>query len=264
MASVIELPCPNCERVLKVPESVFGKKIKCKHCGEPFEVEKVDLDDLDDDEPKAKKKKADAGDKPTVKPSKPGGAATKAKKEEPKKEAPKKEEPKKEEAKPAGTYSFADDEEEGAKPNPLGVVDEGQDIPRCPHCAKELDPPDAVICIHCGFNNVTREKAETKKVWEPTTEDWVHHLAPGILAVVGCIVILVLDIVCWVNMRDWMLDTFLEKDELDATGQKAFYVKPGAFITFIIAADILPFLALARFAYRRLVVDNKPSEKVKT
>ena len=28
MASVAEIPCPNCEKTLKVPAAVFGKRIK--------------------------------------------------------------------------------------------------------------------------------------------------------------------------------------------------------------------------------------------
>ena len=214
MATVIDLPCPNCERVLKVPESVFGKKIKCKHCGEPFEVERIDLDDLDDD-PKPKKKKKPAEDKPAVKPSKPGGAV-KAKKEG---------EPKKEEPKPAAApYKFQDDDDddEGAKPTPLGTVDEGEEIPRCPFCAKELDPPDAKVCLHCGFNNVTRVKADSKKVWAPDSSDWMNHLGPGILAAVGAILLLVLNIVVYANMRDWMTDTFLQKEEKDAQETEPF------------------------------------------
>jgi hypothetical protein len=257
MPITIDLPCPNCERVLKVPETVFGKKIKCKHCGEPFEVEQIDLDD---DEPKAKKKKPPA-DKPVPKPSKPGGTTVTTKKEEPKKEEPKKEEPK-----PAPTpYKFQDDDEEdSAKPSPLGVVYEGEEIPRCPHCAKELDPPDAVVCIHCGFNNVTRTKAESKQVWEPDTNDWINHLGPGIAAAVGAILLIVLNIVCLVSMRDWLTDTFLQKEEKDAQGEIAFYVKPGAFITFILAATIIPIIKFTKFAIKRLAIDNKPTEKVKT
>ncbi len=252
MAIVIDLPCPNCERTLKVPETVFGKKIKCKHCGEPFLVEPLD----DEDEPKPKKK-------PAVQPSKPGGASVKAKKEpvpEPKKEEPKKPD------QPA-PYKFQDDDDDddkGAKPNPLGLIDEGEEVPRCPFCAKELDPPDAKVCIHCGFNNVTRTQAESKKVWAPDSNDWMTHLGPGIAAAVGAILLLVLNIVCFVNMRDWMTDTFLQKEEKDAQGEIAFFVKPGAFITFIIAATLLPLIGMTRFAIKRLAIDNKPTEKVKT
>jgi hypothetical protein len=142
-------------------------------------------------------------------------------------------------------------------------VDGGEDIPRCPFCAHELDPPDAVVCLNCGFNNVTRVRAESKKVWAPDSSDWMSHLAPGILALVGCIALIVLDVICYLNMREWLTGTFLQKDDKGADGEIAFYVKPGAFITFIIAATILPIIGFARFAVKRLAIEYMPTEKVK-
>jgi hypothetical protein len=252
MASVIEIACPNCDKPLKVPDTVFGKKIKCKYCEQAFVVRDPDADER----PRGK---------PAVKPSKPGGAGVRAKKPpaDPQKAEVKKEEPKKEEPKPASTYKFEDDDDDGAKPTPLQVIDEGVDIPRCPHCAKELDPPDARVCIHCGFNTLTRVKAETKKVWEPDANDWINHLGPGILALVISIAILVLNVVVYVNMRDWMTGTFLMKDDKGPDGETAFFVKPGAFITFVYAADIMPFLACTRFAIKRLCIEYQPTEKIK-
>ena len=38
MASVVEITCPECEENLKVPPSVFGKRVKCKHCNHAFVV----------------------------------------------------------------------------------------------------------------------------------------------------------------------------------------------------------------------------------
>jgi hypothetical protein len=272
MAIVIEIPCPECDRIIKVRESDFGKKLKCKHCGARIEVEEVDLDELDDDDEdekprkKGKKRKEDEDDKP-VKASKPGGAVKPKKKEEDAKPAPKgaKPEPKKEEPAPAAsTYQFDDDEGEGgAPPKALGVVDEGQDVPRCPHCAAELDPPDAKVCKECGFNNVTRTKADFKKTWAPSGEDYFQHLGPGVIALVICIGLIVLDIICLLNMRDWLTDTFLQKDEKDAQGEITFYVKPGAFITFIWAATLMPIIGLGHFAVKRLLINNQPEEKVK-
>src|SRR5262245_36566364 len=131
MPTTVEIPCPNCEKSLKVPDSVFGKKIKCKHCGHTFVVP-------DPDEQPGKPAKS-------VKPSKPGGTTAKAKpKDEPK------EEPKPQPA-PAAKTPLDDDDDDSATPNPFGVVEE-KDVARCPHCAKELEPPDAIICVHCGFN----------------------------------------------------------------------------------------------------------------
>jgi len=238
----VEIPCPNCEKALKVPESVFGKKIKCKDCGHAFVVR-------DPSAPKSSGPTKPGG------PSKPGGASVKAKKEE---------EPKEEQKPAASTYKFEDDEDEGAKPNPLGMVDEGQDVARCPFCAKELEPPDAIVCVHCGFNNVTRVRAESKKVWAPDANDWMQHLAPGVLALIGCIALIVLDIMSWINMREWLTGTFLQKDDKDAQGEIAFYVKPGAFITFILAATILPIIGMGRFAIKRLAIEYMPTEKAKT
>ena len=242
MASVTEIPCPNCEQPLKVPESVLGKKIKCKQCGHPFVAEA----------PAARK-----ATKPAVKPSKPGGAAVKVKKEEAAKPTP--------ESKPDGPapYKFQDDDDDGgAKPNPLGIIAEA-DVARCPFCAKELDPPDAKVCLHCGFNNLTRERAESKKVWAPDANDYLNHLGPGVAALLICIALIVIDIICWVNMSDWMTDTFLMNDELGADGKKSFLVKPGALITLILAATVLPIIKTARYAITRLAIENQPAEKIK-
>lgn len=242
MASVAEIPCPNCEKTLKVPDTVFGKKIKCKYCGHPFVVDDPDADE--------KPKKA------AVKPSKPGGATAKPKKEEP-------EPVPKPDAGPV-PYKFEDDDEDamGAKPNPLGVISEA-DVPRCPFCAVELDPPDAKVCLACGFNNLTRVRAETKKVWAPDSNDWINHLGPGVGALVICIALIVLDIVVMLNMREWLTGTFLEKEQLGADGQKAFFVRPSAFVTLIWAATVMPIIGTGRFAIKRLFIDNKPSEKLK-
>src|SRR5262245_55958990 len=36
MADMITIICPECEKSIKAPESVVGKKIRCKGCGEIF------------------------------------------------------------------------------------------------------------------------------------------------------------------------------------------------------------------------------------
>lgn len=237
MATVNEIACPSCELPLKVPDAVLGKKIKCKGCGHAFVAE-------------VKPAKG-------AKPAKPAAAAPK-----------KKEEPKKEEPKPASApYKFEDDDDEGdggAKPKPMGLITE-EDVPRCPFCAQELDPPDAIVCLHCGFNNITRTKAEQKKVWAPEPGDWFNHLAPGVIALVICIALITLDIFCLVNMREWMTGSFLESDQPDPTdpSRKALLVKPGAFITLIWAATVMPIIGTGRFAVKRLAIDNKPLEKLK-
>jgi hypothetical protein len=145
----------------------------------------------------------------------------------------------------------------------MTVVHE-DDAARCPHCAKELDPPDAAVCVHCGYNNITRMRAETKKVYAPDAADWITHLLPGIIAAGIVIGLIAIDIYCWVNMADWLEGSALQDDQADpVTGEKKYFVKPGAFIAIIVAISLIIILPAARFAIRRLVFNFKPQEKIK-
>lgn len=224
MATLVEVSCPNCKKALKVPPAVFGKKVKCKHCEHPFVVK-------------------DPDEKAAAKPAKPGA------KPEPAASPP-----------PAAAKKPYEDDDEGAQN--IDVIRD-DDEARCPHCAKVLEPPDAVVCIHCGFNNVTRAKAETKKVWAPGAEDWAMHLGPGIIALVACVGLIVFNIIAFIDMREWLAGSFLEMDEKDAAGRQRYYVHPRAF-NFLLLAITGPILLFAgRFAYRRLAKDYIPPEQIK-
>jgi hypothetical protein len=227
MASVVEIVCPECDENLKVPPSVFGKKVKCKHCGHGFVVKDPDAKGA---------KPAKPGAKPAASPPPPAPAAKK--------------------------NPFLDDDEDEANAKKIEVITDDE-VARCPHCAKELDPPDAKVCIHCGFNNVTRAKAETKKTWAPSFEDWAMHLLPGILAVVTVISLIVWNIICYMKMREWMAGSFLEKEDISATGQKEFYVRPGFFICLSVVISILIIAPCVKYAYRRLYKEFTPPEQVK-
>lgn len=226
MPDTLDVTCPNCDKGLKVPAELAGKRVKCKGCQEVFTI----------------RPPARAAGKPAAKP------AAKAAKPAPRPAPPAE----------AANSPFIDDDDA----RPMEVVRE-EDVARCPHCAKELDPPDAVVCHNCGYNNVTRQKAETKRVIAADATDWTSHLAPGIVAVLVIIGLIALDIFCLVNMRGWLEGSQLELDEKDLSGNKKMLVKPGAFSTMIIAASLFVILPAIRFAIRRLVYENKPEEKVK-
>lgn len=232
MPSVVEVECPNCEKTLKVPPAVFGKKVKCKHCEHAFVVR-------------------DPDEKPAAKAAKPAKPAAKAEESGAKPSPP---------TAPVPVKKPFDDDDEG--PSNIDVIKEDE-TPRCPHCAQELDPPDAKVCLHCGFNNLTREKADRKKVWAPTFEDWAKHLGPGIIALIVVIALLVLDVVSFLKMREWLEGTDIEMDEKDAAGRKKFYVHP-AFFKFLILGITVPIIIpAAKLAFRRLVKNYMPPEKIK-
>lgn len=226
MPATLDVSCPNCGKALKVPTEFAGKKIKCKDCQTIFPVGSA-----------AKPAKA----------AKPAAAKAAA--------APPPEKPK---------SPFLDDDDEDEKnPRPMGVVHE-EDVPRCPHCAKELDPPEATVCVNCGFNNLTRTKFDTKKTIAADTSEWMTHLGPGIVALIIAVGLIVVDIICLINMDDWIAGSDLEKEDKDpVTGKVQYYIKPGAFTALIIAASVIVIIPAVRFAIYRLIVDYKPEEKLK-
>lgn len=239
MPATLDVSCPKCGKALKVPAEFEGKKIKCKDCQTVFAVSAGAA-------PKAARPAA----KPAAKAAPVKAAAA------PPPPAPEK---------PKSRFQDDDDDEGGdpLRPKAMGVVVE-EDVARCPHCAKEMDPPDAVVCVHCGFNNLTRNKAESKKVWAPEAADWISHLGPGVIAVLIIIGLVVVDVVCLLNMSDWVAGSALEKDDKDpVTGNVQYYVKPGAFTAMIIAVSVVVIIPAFRFGWRRLVVENRPEEKVK-
>ncbi|MBA2226165.1 MAG: MJ0042-type zinc finger domain-containing protein [Thermogemmata sp.] len=245
MAGGIVTRCPHCQTALRVPENVAGKRIKCSKCQQVFAVPARGASAEASQGQASPRPAAPAASRPSAaaRPASPA-ASTPA-------TAP--------ESAPRPKRPFDDDDEGVAQ---VGVVEE-KDVPRCPHCAMELVPPDAIVCIHCGFNNRTRVKADTRKVYAPTFSEWAMHLAPGIIAVLVCIGLIVLNYITATNMRSWLEGTFLEMDEVDAAGRKRFYIAPGAFIFLIAFISLGIFVPCLRFALRRLFVEYRPPERLK-
>jgi hypothetical protein len=73
----------------------------------------------------------------------------------------------------------------------------------------------------------------------------------------------VLDVVCFINMSDRLQGSFLEQEEKDILGNKKMWVKPGAFTTMVIGISLMIILPLGVYAFRRLVKNYKPEERVK-
>jgi DNA-directed RNA polymerase subunit RPC12/RpoP len=156
--ATIEISCPKCEKQIKAPADLVGKKIRCKECLHVFLV------------------KASA----VVKAA---GKAAKA-------DAPKGAKGAKE-----AVAAKADDEgEDDAKA--YGVTDHSF-LPRCAYCAKEMESEDQVVCLNCGYNHRTRERVQVEKTYEPTGGEWFVHLLPGILCALAVLILLGGIVVFW-------------------------------------------------------------------
>jgi len=224
MAAQIETTCPNCKKRLKVPDAAIGRVIRCKACEGMFEVP---------DPNAAPKPTAKAVAKPAMAKAKPAKA---------KPAAPKAEEPKPADA-PLG---FAkddddDDDDDSATPKAMKVVIEGEEA-RCPHCAKELDPPDTKICMNCGYDLVERRRHGSKKIYEQTPGDYFKHWLPAILWTFMMLMMSTVFIICCIYMSTWFEGSLFEKDEKNpTTNLPEYYLPPGACLMccFIIWAPVM-------------------------
>jgi hypothetical protein len=241
MSATFKVKCPNCSKEIKVPPEVVGKLIRCKDCQGMFEVP----------DPNAKPTKPAASAKPVAKPA---AKAQPAAAPPPAADAPipfKAEEP------PAQKNRY-DDDDDG--PNKYGVVIEGEEA-RCPFCAKPMDPPDATICLNCGFDMLQRKRRETKAVYELTAGEYFMYWLPAIAWTLVLIIGWVLLIILWFKVNS-LIGEWLETGEKDMATQKPqYYVKPwccplwlSVIFAFISATGI-------RVMYRRFVVNPRPDEK---
>jgi hypothetical protein len=210
MATTILIRCPECDRQIKAPDSVLGKKVRCKYCQAAFVARKGP------DKPPAGK---------SAKPSKPSKP-------------------------PAGKPAHAQvDEEEDA--NPYGVTD--MDFAaRCPNCANEMESEDAIICLHCGYNTVTRQQAKTRKVHDTTAGEWFLWLLPGIACALAVLALIGFDV--WYLMK---IDEMVDKE--NDSWYIAMWAVGGIKLWIVIMSLFAIYLA-GKFAIRRLILHPKPPE----
>lgn len=137
MATGIRITCAKCQQQMVVPESVRGKKVRCKNCEAAIPV-------------------PTASAAPAA-PAAPDQRITTAKKHV--------------------------DPDLVAEKNPY-IVTETSLAPRCPHCAFELDPPDSLICLHCGYHMVKRRRVASVVTYDRSGGDYAMWLLPGFLMLI--------------------------------------------------------------------------------
>lgn len=159
-------------------------------------------------------------------------------------------------AKPPGRARFEDEDDDG---NPYGVTT--LDLtPRCPACAAEMESDDAIICLDCGYNTQTRQRAQTLKVIRTTFLEWALWLGPGILCAAALVPLAGVLVYLWADRLSWhvSLPTLPFEPNGDPPKDRQLYLRiwGGVF-----TAAIMFFSA--RFAFKRLVLHFKPPLKIK-
>jgi DNA-directed RNA polymerase subunit RPC12/RpoP len=153
---------------------------------------------------------------------------------------------------PAKKKAWEEEEEEEGS-NPYGVTH--LDLaPRCPHCANLMATPDAIICLHCGYNTQTRQLGSTTKTIQHTGGERFLWLLPGLLCVAGILFLLNAAIFFCLALPDLLDKTSWAEDVFDAEATRMWLA-------------VLPSLAmmwgLGYFAFKRLILEPKPPEKFK-
>lgn len=206
--------CPNCQKTIQVPVEATGKKIKCKACQHIFAVP-------GDGPPKS------AVAKPVAKPATAKPAT--AKPATPASPPPPAETP------ANAPIPFADDDDDedsaGNKPKAYEMpVDPNEDIPRCPFCAVELDPPDTKICLNCGYDLTSRKRHRTVKTYALTGGDYFKWWLPAIIwafVLINCGWPIVVSF--FTMEAEWRKQEFMMNEESNKlTGKKEFFVHPNA------------------------------------
>ena len=235
MATTFVIACPDCSKQVKVSDEVVGKRIRCKGCGTIYPVR--------------------AANDAVPTPPKPAGTKGKSPPPAPKPKAkPPEEKPVPVLEKEAATNA----EEEDPNDYSLATINDG--MPRCPFCAKEMAAVDARVCLNCGYNTRSRKRPEVKAVYQHTGVELFLWWLPAILTILFMIGCLVWYLVAWTMIEEWMADSVFE----DEAGPPPTYLaglSPGAFRLYQGLLIIGLYVPLTRFAYKRLVVHNKPDER---
>jgi DNA-directed RNA polymerase subunit RPC12/RpoP len=221
MTATISITCPSCNKKMIGPAAALGKKIKCKACSHVF-VAAGDETNATAAKGTAKKStpSSDAKGKAPAAQSKP--AIDKNRMLDP------------EDADPSRGYGF-----EEATPD---------SVARCPQCAYEMESPEAILCLTCGYNLLTRNRLHMKKTYETNFMDWVYWLTPSIAATLGCIACVGFGVFLWTGLKWWYGDWWFSHFSIQIW-----------FSVFAIGGA----WASGKFAFKRFVYEFHPPEKVK-
>jgi hypothetical protein len=143
------------------------------------------------------------------------------------------------------------DEDDDEDSNPYGITT--LDLtPRCPHCANPLESEDALICLYCGYNTQTRSLGKTKKIIEHTAGEHFWWLFPGLLCVTFILLQTMFVIFYCITLPGLAKDaSWLQWT--DHESMRLWTTVPALF-------DIWP---IGMYAFKRLVIEPTPPEKVK-
>jgi DNA-directed RNA polymerase subunit RPC12/RpoP len=205
----ITVVCPECEGKMKASADAEGRKVRCKACGHVFVVPRG----------AAAKVAQPASQSPG---GQQGPATTGARK------------PRK-----------RDEDEGDGKPYDVTTLNL---TPRCPECAADMEE-GGIICLTCGYNTMTRERAPRLRTQDLTDVDYFIYRLPGILCF--GLAMYFLGGALW-----WCL--YIEGV---AKGMDMSWVAHNGIKLWVVIMCLFGAWHSGKFALRRLILHPKPPEK---
>jgi len=240
MATNFVIACPECSKQVRVSDEHVGKKIRCKGCGHVYPVT-APAGAAPPPPPVPKKTQAAPG-APKTKAAPAGAAKTKATAPTPA-------------LKPEDDPNSPDHD-----PNKYVLAQTNDTLPRCPFCAKEMPSAEAIICLHCGYNTVTRQRPHVEHVYAPTAVEWFLWWLPAILLILTMIGMFVWYLFFWGLIEEWLADSWFEEEK----GPPVEYLggfSPGMFRLYHGLLIAFLYVPMVRFVYKRLVKNHRPPER---
>jgi predicted Zn finger-like uncharacterized protein len=148
-------------------------------------------------------------------------------------------------------YKPVDDDEGDGKPYDITELDL---TPRCPYCAHELDSEDQVICLNCGYNTMTRQMGQTRRIRDLSGWDWFWWLSPAILCVLLfsiCSIEAILQLIWFLVLRE---EQTADVDPMARPCVSCCHLWLGIFCIWIMYLT-------AKFSIRRLIFHPRPPEE---
>lgn len=120
---------------------------------------------------------------------------------------------------------------------------------RCPFCALPMDPPDAKICLNCGYDMLKRRRVDRKVVYERTFGDYLLWHLPTMGLILLMLVVIGVTVFLCVQVYPEQFD--------DAV------LPAGCFQVWTVIITLFIVYLSGRFVVKRLFRDFHPPEKEK-
>jgi len=125
-----------------------------------------------------------------------------------------------------------------------------QGVPRCPHCAAEMESEEAIICLQCGYNQLTGQRINVVKTYNTTATDIFLWRLPGMICAAIAVGMLAFIGYLWFGLQG-----------TDPDNNPAWWVFPSQIWGSVLAAFTL--WAAGKFAVKRLFTKSMPPEKLR-